>query len=124
MIFHEKALSINREILSTSDCNKKDELKFNYDKYKEYVSNLKDYQQIIFHQNVARAQRLAYKKDHTYIDGLRNKILIEIDFKQKILIGMSPRQANREFYEQELRSCLGNFVNFIHLYKKFIGNDI
>jgi hypothetical protein len=30
------------EILSTSDCNKKDELKLNYDKHKEYVSNLKD----------------------------------------------------------------------------------
>ncbi len=33
---------LNMEILSTSDCNKKDELKLNYDKHKEYVSNLKD----------------------------------------------------------------------------------
>ncbi len=67
---------------------------------------------------MARAQRLAYKKKHTNIDGLRNKILIETHFKQKILIDMSSRQANGEFYEQELRSCLGNFVNFMICIKK------
>ena len=34
-------------------------------------------------------------------------LFIELDFKQKILIGMSPRQINREFYNQQQRSVLG-----------------
>ena len=39
---------------------------------------------------------------------LRNKILIEMDFKQKIVIGRSPRQVNEEYYKQVQRTCLGS----------------
>ena len=35
-----------------------------------------------------------YNEHHKNKDKLRNKILIEFDFKQKIVIGMSPRQVN------------------------------
>ena len=42
-----------------------------------------------------------------------NSILIEIDFKQKILIGTSPRQVSGEFYNQEQRNLIG-IVNLFY----------
>ena len=50
---------------------------------------------------------MAYKSHHENLDQLKENLLIEIDFKQKNVIGMSPRQVNKEFYEQQVRSCLG-----------------
>ncbi len=51
------------------------------------------------------------------VDLLRNKILIEVDYKQKIVIGMSPRQVSGEYYNQEQRSCLG-MVKFKFYFEK------
>ena len=61
----------------------------------------------MFHKNVARCQRIAYNLHHTKEEFLNNKILIEIDFKQKICIGLSPRQVSSEYFNQVLRTCLG-----------------
>jgi hypothetical protein len=55
---------------------------------------------------LAREQREAYKNHHT-VEILRNNILIEMDFKQKIKIGLSPRQVGPEFYDQKEVTCLG-----------------
>ena len=49
---------------------------------------------LIFHKNVAYFQRQAFNDQHKIKEKLRNKILLEIDFKQKIVIGLSPRQVN------------------------------
>jgi hypothetical protein len=68
---------------------------------------------LIIHRKIANTQKKAY---YEYIrpadiekDNLlgKDKIVIEMDFKQKIKIGMSPRQIGQEFYDQEQRSCLG-----------------
>lgn len=75
-------------------------------KIKKVLENLEDYEAIVFHKSVAKAQRAAYK-EHLTVDGLRNKVMIEIDFKQKIKIGMGPRQVSSEYYNQQERSCLG-----------------
>ena len=40
-------------------------------------------------------------------------LFIELDWKQKIKIGMSPRQVSREFYNQQSRTILGFGVYFI-----------
>jgi hypothetical protein len=64
---------------------------------------------------LAKSQRIAYKNHCKNIDLLRGKLLIVLDFKQKILIGMSPRQVNDEYYNQKQRSCLGMFLT-ISLY--------
>jgi hypothetical protein len=32
-----------------------------------------------------------------------------MDFKQKFVIGLSPRQVNEEYFKQVQRSCLGCF---------------
>ena len=64
---------------------------------------------IKFHENVARAQRQAYNRHRQDANELSNKILIEVDFKQKIVIGFGPRQMNTEYYAKfdRLRTCLG-----------------
>lgn len=77
-----------------------------------------EYEAIVFHKNVAIIQREAYKKHHD-VAGLKNNILIEVDFKQKIKIGMSPRQVNTEYYNQQDRSCLGNCEMFLLLFYRF-----
>ena len=38
---------------------------------------------------------------------LSDSLLIEIDYKQKIIIGMSPRQTSGEYYKQQQRNFLG-----------------
>ena len=105
-IYEQKKLKIRNEI-SSADKTKQQDLQSSYDKYKCLVQDIKDYQQILFHENVARAQRIAYKNDHESIRQLKETLLIELDFKQKIVIGMSPRQVNKEYYQQQIRSCLG-----------------
>lgn len=75
-------------------------------KFNLFSSLLDQYETIVFHKNVARVQREAYKNHHT-VEKLRNNILIEMDFKQKIKIGLSPRQPSPEYYEQKDVTYLG-----------------
>ena len=72
------------------------------------------------HRRIKNIQRESYNKDISSIDILEGKILIEIDFKQKIKIGMSGRQVNEEYYNQEQRSCLGDQI-LSYLYSEFIS---
>ena len=66
---------------------------------------LERYDSYLFHRNVARAQRNAYNK-HRTAEHLKDKILIELDYKQKIKIGMSPRQIRSEYFDQQDRIAL------------------
>lgn len=84
----------------------------NYEKYRSAHYDLQDYEAILFHKNVAKCQRLAYNNHRKNLEELRGKLLIELDFKEKIKIGMSPRQVSREFYEQISVSCLGKIRKF------------
>ncbi len=84
-----------------------EESKLLYDKHKSSLEILNDYEQILFHQNVNKLQRACYNENHKSIHTMTNKVLIELDYKQRIKIGMSPRQVGQEYYEQESRSCLG-----------------
>jgi len=109
--FLVEATSANRcEYSLVFEDLKMQELDVRFQKLKENISHIKDFEQILFHQNVARAQRMAYKNHHENLNQLKETLLIEIDFKQKIVIGMSPRQVNKEFYEQQVRSCLGKLL--------------
>jgi hypothetical protein len=73
------------------------------------IENLKVYEILSFHKNIAKAQRNAYNLHCKNPDFLKNKLLIELDFKQKFVIGLSPRQISSEYYHQIQRSCLGKF---------------
>jgi hypothetical protein len=73
---------------------------------------LKQLNIIDFHRKIAETQREAYNKMRKDKSLLREAILIDFDFKQKIVIGISPRQTNDEYYKQKLRSLLGNFFEY------------
>jgi hypothetical protein len=66
-----------------------------------------NYKILDFHRKLANTQREAYNDMKKNKDILRDSILIDFDFKQKIVIGLSPRQTNEEFYEQKQRCLFG-----------------
>lgn len=71
------------------------------------------------HRKIADSQRESYNFQCKDIDTLKSNILIELDYKQKISIGLSPRQANCEYYNQQIRTCLGKLNNFrLNFYMK------
>ena len=93
----------------TEDLLVREELNQKIAKCKEYIDILNDYEAILFHKNIAKCQRQAYNRDRKDIELMKKSILIEIDFKQKITIGLSPRQLSKEYYNQDARSCLGRY---------------
>ncbi len=78
-----------------------------YLKNKSITEQLKSLEAISFHKSISRLQRDAYNANLKNVELLNDHIMIEIDFKQKFAIGLSPRQVSKEYYEQVLRSCLG-----------------
>ncbi|CAF0925295.1 unnamed protein product, partial [Brachionus calyciflorus] len=106
----EKKKTILQNILSEElsiNIEKRNEL----EKIDSLISDLNDYGTKIFHKNVAMVQRETYNKHRSNVDFLREKILIEVDFKQKITLGLSPRQVNTEYYNQISRSFGIYFVD-------------
>ena len=91
------------------------------EKFGTIVEELNNYESILFHKNIVQCQRIAYGRNLCDIELMNGKLLIELDFKQKIVIGLSPRQINSEYYEQIVRSCLGNTcttVVYIYCYAR------
>lgn len=80
------------------------------DAFKNMLPEIDNYKEVMFHKFVASSQREAYNTQRKSVDILSRQIIIEADFKQKIPIGMGPRQPNKEYYEQVLRNCLGWFT--------------
>ena len=80
--------------------------KNSYERCSAMLVDLEDLQAIVFHKNVAKCQRQAYT-EHQTPEFLKDKILIDLDYQEKIKIGLSPRQPSEEFYNQVQRSCLG-----------------
>jgi hypothetical protein len=75
--------------------------------------DLKNLERLMFHKMISISQRVAYNQQREDKKLLEKNILIDLDYKQKIVIGMSPRQVNREFYDQKEVTCLGK--NFLAL---------
>jgi hypothetical protein len=77
--------------------------------FKKLFYELEDYAAINYHKNIAKVQRAAYNDHHKNVETLRGKIMIELDYKEKIQIGhkTNPRQSSKEFYESTSRSFLG-----------------
>ena len=53
----------------------------------DIISKVKDFQEVEYHRFVAEIQRTSYKKDCDDYVSLCCKILIEFDFKEKIIVG-------------------------------------
>jgi hypothetical protein len=95
----------------------------------QIIKKLKDLKEIEYHKSIADRQKKTYNLMIKDINSLENKIIIEvffissklfyknvkkhylflfkIDFKQKIVYGMSPRATNNQWYNQKQASCLG-----------------
>ena len=58
-----------------------------------------------YHKSIADKQRRSYNNSKLILD--ENSVFIELDWKQKVLIGMGPRQVSSEFREQQQRTLLG-----------------
>jgi hypothetical protein len=71
----------------------------------------------LFHQNIAKSRRAAYN-NYLKDKELKNKILAEIDFKQKFLIGMSLRQVSRELNTNGLLKIF--YIDFQTLIKRIL----
>ena len=72
-----------------------------------HLKDAKDYQEYEFHKTIALKQREIYKNQKTNKLLLKDNILIEMDFKQKIIIGQGPRQVNAQYYDNRKRTFLG-----------------
>ena len=84
----------------------------------ETISQIEDIVAIQFHRKIAKIQRDANNKNKKDITTLQNSLLIEVDFKQKIVIGSSPRQVSTEYYNhynQIQKSFLGSYITFVSL---------
>lgn len=75
-------------------------------KLNKVQSDLSDYETLLFHKNVSKIQKQAFQ-NHLKLDNLKGKLLIELDYKQIIKLGLSPHQVTHEYYKQKKRSCLG-----------------
>ena len=75
------------------------------------IDNLNDFQTVEFHQMTVTRQRQCYNNDRKTIAD--DTILIQMDYKQKIVIEMGPRSQSHEYYEQKQISILGFALHFI-----------
>ncbi len=73
----------------------------------QIIDFIRENKLIEFHRKLSKVQRESYAKMQKDKSLLTNSILIDFDFKQKILIGMSPRQTNDEYYVQKQRNVFG-----------------
>ena len=71
------------------------------------ISKVKDYQEIEYHRHVARMQRESYNTDCRDFTLLSKKILIEFDYKEKLIVGICPREIGSDFYNRKQVSLLG-----------------
>ncbi len=51
------------------------------------IEDIIDYRNLEYHRSVSERQRNSYNRMRTDLEALKSSILIEIDFKQKIVLG-------------------------------------
>lgn len=64
------------------------------------INEMENLKTIEFHRSIVKSQRCAYNTHRHDVDELNGKILIEMDFKQKIILGEGPRQLNEEWFNK------------------------
>ena len=100
------------------------------------LNKLVDYEEIMFHRDVANRQRKCYNEMKKNKILLERSIIIEIDFKQKVILGnhlilftykksnvdnkmsfyfsgSGPKERNSEFYDHIPKSLLGFGIYFL-----------
>ena len=86
-------------------------------KLEEGILKCDDLDLIDFHKEIAKRQRLAYNKYREDPKELKDKIMIDVDYKAKILLGkFNPKKLNGEHFERGKKkvSCLGFGVYYVN----------
>ena len=65
---------------------------------KSTIDKIKDLESFEFHKSIAKRQRICYNKFRKDPSLLKDKLLIELDYKSKTRLGVGPRQENQKFY--------------------------
>jgi hypothetical protein len=103
-----------KKLLLTQKKSLSQEERNNFNNYCLYISDLKKYEIVIYHRMIATSQTDSYRTHKNSKQILKDHLLIEADYKQKIVIGMSRRQTNLEYYKLKQRSCLGFGVYYLN----------
>lgn len=74
------------------------------------MDNLVNLETLEYHRLIAEKQRSSYK--HMKENVSKDTLFIELDYKEKLKIGLSPVQISKEFYAQKQRTLLGFGVYF------------
>ena len=77
------------------------------------IARIDEFQEIEFHQSVAKRQRNCYNADLVNKELLKSSIIIDMDFKQKIVIGMGPQQVSSDYYDQQQRALFGFGIYYL-----------
>ena len=107
--YTQKMIELRKTLQTTNNPLLKETIETDLKKYIEIHSMLKDYEAILFHKNISDCQTMAFNNSRKSVEFLRNRILIEIDFKVKFAAGLSQTQVGGETLNQTHRSCLGLF---------------
>ena len=84
-------------------------------KIRGILDKINDLKSIEFHKEIARRQREIYNKTREKPSYLKGNILIELDYKSKIRLGVGPRQLNKEYFLSTKKvSCLGFGVYYVN----------
>ncbi len=78
---------------------------------KKILERLKKIELLDFHYNISRRQRDSYNRLKQNVPD--DTVFLELDFKERIKIGLSPEQISQEFYRLKSRYVLGNMYNLI-----------
>ena len=76
-----------------------------HEEYLSFQQNLLKIEILDWHYLVANRQRQSYNSMKQNLPS--DVLFIELDWKEKLVIGMSPRQISEEFYNQKQRTLLG-----------------
>lgn len=66
-----------------------------------------------YHKDIAVRQKDAYTRMKSDCNIFKDKILIDIDFKQKISLGEGPRQRSQEYYNRPIRGLIGFGIYYL-----------
>lgn len=124
--YKQKNIDFETQLKLNYSENHKEAFNLKIGKIDQLIKNLEDYNLVLHHKITAYCQRDVYKYQISSKEILKNKIIIEMDYKQKITLGFNnQRQISNEFYKKKTRSCLGFGIYFLEMDEiKLINFDI
>jgi hypothetical protein len=94
------------------------------EEFRDIIVKKNELKTIIRHRLIANNQRKAYYNMKGDADFLKDKVLIDLDFKQQITLGLGPVQISSEYRVADEDKKMVNCLSFgIHYRDKFINED-